>query len=159
MMYRYEDVIGDFAQRTLHNLRVIRELRGREPGSQVFEVTQLVNSTLGLLVFPQQKYVDSIPETSLDELGANGWPIPRIVGNYPQVENLRQLIRVLRNAIAHFNLEFVPGPENVIGSLRVWNTKLRKPNEITWMAELTIDDLEQITERFAEVLLDRETYR
>ncbi len=160
----YEEVIHDFAQRTLANLAAIRRLshsdleteEGRSE-QKVFEVTQLVNSTLGLLVFPQQKYLDRIVEKSLEELVTEGWPIPRVVGNYPQISNLRQLVRMLRNAISHFNLEFHPDSENEIGILTVWNTDPRT-QRVTWKAELSISDLNGITERFAELLLNRETY-
>lgn len=59
----YEEVIHDFAQRTRKNLKVIESLQ--EAGLEVFEVTQLVNSCLGLLVFPQQNFVKKIPHTPL----------------------------------------------------------------------------------------------
>ncbi len=62
----YEEVVSDFAKRTKANLEALEGLKAE--GKQVFELTQLVNSTLGLLVFPQQEYVDSIPCTSLSEL-------------------------------------------------------------------------------------------
>ncbi len=46
----YKEVIQDFARRTRKNLEAIDRLHAE--GRQVYEVTQLVNSTLGLLVFP-----------------------------------------------------------------------------------------------------------
>ena len=76
---------------------------------------------LGLLVFPQQEYVDSIPRTPLEELRRDGWPIPRVIGQFQQVTDLNQLIRYLRNAVAHFNIEFVGDGESNIKILRVWN--------------------------------------
>ncbi len=48
----YEEVIRDFAERTRAKLRAIEQLEAE--GRDVYEVTQLVNSTLGHLVFPQQ---------------------------------------------------------------------------------------------------------
>lgn len=99
----YESVIRDFAQRTRTNLRTIEDFRAS--GGKAYEVTQLVNSMLGLLVFPRERFIDQIPETSLDDLEAAGWPVPKVVGEFPQARDLRQLIRYLRNAIAHFNIE------------------------------------------------------
>lgn len=153
----YEDVVGDFARRTVANLAAIRHIRHNGQHGPVYEVTQLVNSMLGLLVFPQQKYVDRIPETSLADLESQGWPVPRVIGAYPQVANLRQLVRMLRNAIAHFNLKFIPGSENEIAALTVRNTH-PKTHAVTWKAELSVEDLESITQKFVELLLNRETY-
>lgn len=112
---------------------------------------------LGLLVFPQQRYLDRIPETPIADLANNGWPIPEVVGDYPQVPNLRQLVRMLRNAVAHCNLEFEPGVGNEIQALTVWNTK-PGTRKVTWKARLTVDDLDAITTRFVALLLDRKTY-
>ena len=145
----YEEVIRDFATRTQKNLRAIEGLQAK--GSEVYEVTQLVNSTLGLLVFPQQEYVDRIPETPLDELRRSGWPVPRCRLGSDQVQNLNQLIRYLRNAIAHFNLEFIGDGRAQIRLLRVWNEN--RAGAKTWEAELSASDLRGITERFIDLLL------
>ena len=92
----YHVLIEDFARRTRSNLQALRCLQ--ESGVEVFEVTALVNSMLGLLIFPQQSYVDRLPEGSLEELAREGWPIPKIEGAYPQVPSLKQLVRHLRSA-------------------------------------------------------------
>ena len=144
----YEDVIRDFAQRTLKNLQAIERLRSE--GQDVYEITQLVNSTLGILVFPQQRYIDQIPNTPLKQLKQQGWPIPKVRPGLQQVEDLNQLIRYLRNAIAHFNIEFIGDGQNRLHMLRVWN--MRRGNKI-WEAELSFDDLRGIAERFIELLL------
>ncbi|MBA7698739.1 hypothetical protein ES703_107421 [subsurface metagenome] len=88
----YEEVIRDFAQRTQKNLQAIEYLlkkrkEGREV-PEVFETTQLVNSTLGLLVFPQQQFVNDIPATPINELKKMGWPVPKVCSGFPQVKNL-----------------------------------------------------------------------
>lgn len=144
----YEHVIRDFAQRTLRNMRVIDELK--EQGQEVYEITQLVNSTLGLLVFPQQGYVKRIPRTPLEQLRSDGWPVPKVRGGFDQVQNLNQLIRHLRNAIAHFNIKFIGDGQNRLRLLRVWNVREGKK---TWEAELSVQDLRGIAERFIELLM------
>ena len=78
----YEDVIADFAKRTEANLQTIRRLAKEGGATPAFEVTQLVNSMLGLLVFPQQRYVDRIPETPITDLASSGWPIPEVVPGF-----------------------------------------------------------------------------
>lgn len=155
---KYENLVNDFALRTRKNLEIIRQLHEDEKAlpdynehdARVYEVTQLINSMLGLLVFPQQKFVDRIPQTSLDDLRIQGWPIPRVVGNYPQVRDLKQLVTYLRHAIAHFNLEFT-SRDGQISGLYVWNTDPRT-KIILWKAELTKEELEVITDKFIQLL-------
>ena len=135
---------------------MIRRLR--DEGQPVYEVTQLINSLLGLLVFPSEKFFRSLPRTQLARLQRDGWPIPQVVGSYQQARHLQELIRYLRNAVAHFNVEFLPKevtgtqerPE--ITGLRVWNTD---PNTRakTWEATLSLRDLEGITEHFLTLVL------
>lgn len=150
----YAELVADFAKRTRVNLDAIRELRGA--GQDVYEVTALINSMLGLLVFPQQNYVNSIPETPLADLRAAGWPLPRTRGGFPEVQSLRGLIRYLRNAITHCNLEFQSGGNGEISGLVVWNMDRGKR---TWEAELDIEDLDGIAARFSEMLIDPRTWR
>ena len=147
----YEEVIRDFAERTRANLRAIERLQSE--GGRVYEITQLVNSTLGLLVFPQQKYVNQIPHLPLEQLEQHGWPIPKIRGDFRQVSDLNQLVRYLRNAIAHFNIQFIGDGQNQICLLRVWNTDPRSRRK-TWEAELSVDDLRKISNRFIDLLLN-----
>jgi hypothetical protein len=149
----YEEVVRDFARRTKANLAVIDRLRAS--GNEVYEVTQLVNSLLGLLVFPQQEFVDRIPEKTLDQLRQDGWPIPNVRGNFRQVSDLRQLIRYLRNAIAHFNVQFLGDGQGQIRGLRVWN---EKRSVKTWEAELSVDDIRGIAERFITLLETQELW-
>jgi hypothetical protein len=149
----YEDVIRDFAERTRLNLRAIERLE--TDGHDVYEVTQLVNSTLGLLVFPQQEFVDRIPETPLTELVRDRWPVPTVRRGADRVNNLNQLIRYLRNAIAHFNIQFVGDGRNEVSVLRVWNENQNGVK--TWEAELSVMDLRGITERFIRLLLNEKS--
>jgi hypothetical protein len=121
-------------------------------GAEVYEVTALMNSMLGLLVFPQQKYVDAIPETPIEELARLGWPLPEVVGNFPQIPNLRQLVRHLRNAISHFNVEFFVDDSNQIAGLVVWNVDPRS-RRTTWKARLSVSDLDAIAHRFITLIL------
>ena len=162
----YEDVVRDFASRTKKNLEVIETLQNE--GREVFEVTQLINSMLGLLVFPQQRYIQSIPKTPLKQLENEGWPVPRVTGRFRQVTNLNQLIRYLRNAVAHFNIKFIGDGSNEIAILRVWNmAPVREKGKIVrdengkpkeeknWEAELSLDDIREITYRFIELIEKR----
>jgi HEPN pEK499 p136 len=146
----YQELVRDFAIRTRKNLLALEEARAQ--GAEVYEITQLVNSTLGLLVFPQQEYVDKIPKTPLHQLAAEGWPVPKVTGGFPQVPDLNRMIRYLRNAIAHFNIKFIGDGTDHIRVLRVWNTDLRT-HAVTWQAELSVEDLRKLANRFVEMVL------
>ena len=148
----YMNVVRNFAERTIHNLGVIQKM-AKEDANSVFEVTQLMNSLLGLLVFPQQEYVTSIPRTSLQDLESNGWPIPRVVGEYPQARDLRHLIRLLRNSIAHFNVRFKSDERKSLHGIKLWNIDPRT-DKITWKAELTVEETETLVRKFVDLLLD-----
>lgn len=96
----YEDLLKDFTKRTKRNLAVIEQLHRK--GEEVYEVTQLVNSCLGLLVFPKERFIQEIPETPLEQLEKEGWPIPKVTGKFPQAKNLWELIRYLRKCYCPF---------------------------------------------------------
>ena len=147
----YEDVVADFAKRTQKNLHALEQLQ--EQGGEVFEVTQLINSMLGLLIFPREEFVGRIPEKPLAELKMEGWPVPNVRPGFPQVSNLNELVRYLRNAISHFNIEFFGDGHNEIRTIRVWNTCPRSRKK-TWEADLGLNDLRAIAERFTQLLIE-----
>ena len=160
----YTDVVRDFALRTRKNLEAIEGLAAAH--GDVFEVTQWINSMLGLLVFPQQRYVDEIPKTPLAELVRTGWPIPHVRGDFAQVQDLNQLIRYLRNAVAHFNIKFIDDGRGNIAILQVWNMAPVKGNDgrpvrcangkiierKNWEAELGGNELRGSANRFLDLL-------
>jgi hypothetical protein len=150
----YVSLIHDFARRTLANLDALKLMREHSPDVEFYEVTNLINSMLGLLIFPQQAFVKEIPSTPLSELEAQGWPIPRIIGKFPQVKNLNQLVRFLRNAISHCNVKFKAGSRDEIIGLVVWNKDTSQPGSpMTWKAELSLDEIEKITRKFVALIL------
>jgi len=150
----YEDVVAEFAWRTHENLHAIELAAGQGPG--VFETTQLINSMLGLLVFPREEFVDRIPRTPLADLRKQGWPLPRVRPGFAQARDLAELVRYLRNAISHFNIEFQGDSQNRISGIRVWNMRRR---DKTWEADLRLDELRGIAERFTQVLVENSNFR
>ena len=150
----YEDVVANFAKRTMKNLQALESLQ--QQGADVFEVTQLINSMLGLLIFPREEFVGRIPKKSLPELKSEGWPVPKVSPGFRQVANLNELVRYLRNAISHFNIKFIEDGNNKICTLRVWNIETRGGKK-TWEADLGLTDLRAIAERFTRLLLEGST--
>jgi hypothetical protein len=156
----YESLIHDFAKRTLSNLDAVQRMRLHSPDTHFYEVTHLVNSMLGLLIFPQQAFVNEIPPRRLSELEAEGWPIPRVTGQFAQVRDLNQLVRYLRNAIAHCNVKFTANDRGEITGLVVWNNDTRKPGHPKiWQAEMSVNEVERITRLFVQVILTKPAKR
>jgi len=150
----YEDVIRDFALRTKTNLEFIESWSNEDSSkSDVYETTQLINSLLGLIVFPREEYMSRIRRIPLQELVNDGWTVPRVIGQYPQAKDLRDLIYKLRHAVSHFNLEFISNIEGQISGIKVWNCDMNKKQEIIWVAELEIEELRDIAYRFIDLII------
>lgn len=83
-----------------------------------YEATHLINSLLGLLIVPKERLLDDIPTTPLDQLDHTQWgrtsdwltqPNKCELGHEHSL-TLRQFVRKLRNAVAHFHIQ--PYPES-----------------------------------------------
>ena len=105
------DLEDEFIARTQKNLRAIECLK--EKGGEVYEVTQLLYSMLGLLIFPKEKLHKKIQPKNWDIMVKEGWPLPS--GDNAHVSDLKQLIKNMRNAVAHFNIELVNDGNEIIG--------------------------------------------
>ena len=86
--------LGDFAQRTIVNLDAV------EKASDSYEITQLINSLLGLIIFPKERNWDMRYST--------GWN--RVLHKYVVYPKKRMtnsnLMRNLRNAVSHSHIMF-----------------------------------------------------
>lgn len=149
----YEHLVRDFAARTRHNLALLRRLK--QEGHEVYEVTALINSLLGLPVFPQQRFIDRIPRKPLADLQAEGWPLPEVVGQFPHVNDLHELVRYLRNAVSHFNLKFESDHNGEISGLQVWNVHPRT-GRTTWRGRFSLSEVEGVAERIVDLILQGE---
>lgn len=147
----YRNVIRDFAERTRANLELV-ERTAADPGGSAHEFTQLVNSMLGLLVFPKEEYYTRIPRDSLKQLRKKGWPVPDTAGDLPPAKDLRELIRYMRNAITHFNIEFHASGNGELVGLTLWNLDGGASGPKTWQAFFTGEQLRDLTFRFVDVL-------
>lgn len=150
---RYEKLVQDFAERTLANLESIEKLQVEQPEGTYYEVTQLINSLLGLLVFPQQRYFNQIPKVPLLELRRQGWPIPENKTQSPEIVDIKRFTRYLRNAITHFNIVFLEDTttEQIIG-IKVWN--INEDKEKDWEIEFPLDELRDFTKCFIKYIVD-----
>ncbi len=91
MMYlKGKDFVSDFASRTLMNIKKIENMK--DDDGERYEVTQLINSLLGLIVFPNEYGISGVGLNSLK---------PYIIH-----DNGKSLLRNLRNAIGHGHILF-----------------------------------------------------
>ncbi|MNE71949.1 hypothetical protein D3C80_1678570 [compost metagenome] len=70
-----------------------------------YETTQLLNALIGLLFFPHEKMRELIPGKTLQDIDAWGFSQDCIINagthNVPQEINLREIVKRLRNSVAH----------------------------------------------------------
>lgn len=106
----------DFAKSFMHRtLEIARDYNGP------YEATLLINCMLGLLVLPKEALIEKIPTTPFESLA--DWGIhPSSIRSPGTCEyghehspNLRQLVRRMRNAVAHFKIEPFPSKGEVKG--------------------------------------------
>ena len=152
----YKILIADFAERTLVNLDHVQEQVARG-NKGAFEVTQLRNSLLGLIVAPHEREMRRIPTTRMNRLCAQDWPRLTTGGKDPKT--LRDLLRKLRNAVAHFNVEFIADtdPDSVrrITSVKVWNQTTSGARDKTWEGEISVEALDRLARKIAKVYLEQ----
>ena len=98
------DLGDEFIARTQKNLIAIECLK--DISCKVYEVTQLLNSMLGLLIFPKERRLyEKIQNKRWDMMVKEEWPLPS--EDYSHVSDLKQLITNMRNAVAHCNFEII----------------------------------------------------
>lgn len=107
MMYaKGNDFIKDFAERTKSNLAALE--------NSPYEVTQLINSMVGLLIIPQQRQFKKITDTLIDSNLLNKMENCIKQNTYKKPINLQEICRHLRNAVAHSRIEFEAEKPNII---------------------------------------------
>ena len=145
----YNELISDFADRTLRNLDFVQE-RVRDGEQDLYDVTQLWNSLLGLVVLPletdKKRGNRRIPATPMTELGCQGWP--RLTSSGQDNESLHDVVKHLRHAVAHANVEFVPRSDGEIISVKIWNESPSGGHK--WTGAATVEELE----RFVRLLVE-----
>lgn len=150
------------ARRTKTNLDFIYQ--AKKDGKKVEEVTQLINSMLGMLICLREKYFhgrsvtwDDVCQHSLKTIyvSANKREKESDVWE-PYQPSFSQLITCLRHAFAHncFSLvgdESQPRGKREIVGLKIWNTPTGRDYK-TWKTQLTINELRDIAYLFIDYL-------
>ncbi len=152
-MSMYAEFTSDFATRTLENLNYIE--KAEKNGENTYEVTQLINSFLGLIVFPQEQDEErvgrvSIDPTILDNLRL-GITENTYTGRHEEV-NLQNLIYHFRNAISHGHIKPHADKDKEISGLEFYDCNpYRKIEEFRIKVEISL--LREFVCAFAEGLI------
>lgn len=136
-MSYYTEFVREFAERSRSNLERIEAKKHR--GEKYYEVTQLINSLLGMLVFIHE-----------DEILSNkrlvcipGFPdVKPIVGK--RKTRLSDLVEALRNAVCHGQIkQAATGDSKTITGFTFWTTPSRgeKPRRRTWEAKYSLAEI------------------
>ena len=130
-----------FATRTRTNLLSLERLQASSANHEVHVVTQLVNSLLGVVVFPWERRVtDNFDGTELSVLATEGWPAWKMSGK--KIKTLGKFVQCLRHSVAHGNIRFSSNsrlPAEV--TVYVANFPLREPGPAIWEGEIRADQL------------------
>jgi HEPN pEK499 p136 len=144
----YNNLVSDFIKRTKTNLEFI-ELH--KDDSHLYEFTQLINSLLGIVVLPRERSFKRIPPIPFEKLIQNDWKLPTILTNNYGINNLRALIRVFRNSVAHFNIRFLSNNLDEIDGIIIYN---KRGKRILFEAVFTLQDLREFINKLSETILN-----
>lgn len=182
-------------RRTLDNLEYIEADVVAQRREEIFEITQLVNSFLGVLAHPWEKLFDAGSLATL-EIGSeeyDGLGFPTLPSTWSQdtehPKNLAHLLRLLRNGVAHGNIDLLSKEqlrckygkepeklvrEDEIGGAEIWNNKDETDSKAwtqpvgrryykspyrTWGTVLTIDEMRACLDALIRLSKKREYLR
>jgi hypothetical protein len=142
----------DIMRRSMANLAFIEAHAG--PAGP-YEVTQLINTFLGALAHPFEAMRGDLIALSLSDATVQGWPpITQERPTDREPSSLVDLIRLMRNGLAHGNITLLADGKGRIQSLRIWNTDPRTGAR-TWSAVVALQDMRRFLDRFVELIEQR----
>lgn len=151
----YKDFNKEFAQRTLENLRLFEENNDNTDKSVLvkFEVTQLINSLFGALIFLKEKNMPK-PKTVLDDYDSSVTWLREEYGFEEkwvekQDNTMENVIKHLRNSLAHGHIEPFPEGKEVEGFTFTDEKviKIDRKNKINvkyWSVQLKLEAIKQL---------------
>lgn len=90
-----------------------------------YETTLLLNCLVGLLLFPNERFIDQIPDRSLHELSFWGLQADCITSaggeKNPSELSLRDIVRRLRNSVAHCRIEPYPNDHRLCEGFKFYD--------------------------------------
>lgn len=177
--YNMENFLDDFAKRTMANLKYIED---KAKSENLFEVTQLINSMLGLIILPVEatNRVDKITDKKIKDLMIEDYNTivdliqkckseNRFFSDYmddiPSMSILN-LIKHIRNAVAHsgnHGIHFYPISENgQISNIIFYDFKKNQDNnqpDEEFCIKLSVDELKKLVISLSNIFSDDDRFK
>jgi len=143
-MSKWEDFPRDFLRRTMLN---VENYRG------TYDVVNLINNCLGMIVIPNEHLIEALPEYSFDHADKR-FGIDKNNITYEHKENykLSNILRHVRNGLSHGLIEQRTQDEEIIG-VRFFDRADRDSPD-NFSLELSINELRQFAFSLAKAFLD-----
>lgn len=150
-----QKIMPEYIDRTLENLNIIENST-----SKSYEITQLINSFVGLLILPnEEKYVtigdSDIQQTTLSNIRNNS-TLCLDVNMQKEDKSLQNIVRHLRNGVCHFRIKFCG--RNEIETIRFQDfdkDKITKKLTKNFEAEIDIALLRNFVVEFGKSMRDK----
>lgn len=155
--FKHDDLVRVFAERTLINLNFIEEHKTRDG---LFEVTQLINSLLGLLVFPVEAYIKrEDPNARFSEISRIRRACRTLTPN-ADADSAEGFLTLMRNAVAHCGLKLKGEgrdfDQGEIQSVFFWNYPDGDSTKgFNWKIEMPLDVLREFVSYLARVIAEK----
>lgn len=147
-MYKKVNYSAEFAKRTRSILR--------DCFSEEYEVTQLINSMVGLLIIPEQKEYKNIDDNYISNELLN--KLQKC--SKPSSVDFRTIIHRMRNAVAHSRIEFIGEKQSKDGNMEIQRVRFKDKNQRNssdvFEIELCIDDLKKLLYEFTDSIIKNE---
>ncbi len=138
-IYNKKNFVADFAYRTKKNLDFINKNKNTH---KIFETTQMINSFLGLIIFPQERSI-------FNKISCDPVFLSKLIhcikkNTYEGEIDFSKILRHLRNSIAHGKIEINSLEEEdkhfEINNL-IFKDKNPKNESEEFIIDISIDDL------------------
>lgn len=148
----FTDFHRELAMRTIKNYNHIKALSEKQitiDDNNAYEVTQLINSLLGIVV--------SIKESELfdEELSRiqfnSDWGCPTISNKYKGKDTI-EIIKHLRNATAHMNIVPHPSKKETEISTITFKSINSETETTVWSCVFTVEELEKFLIKLSEYI-------
>ena len=150
-MVETRNALLDFVRRTELNLKNLELLQAQDEEhdaqTRFFEITQLINSCIGLVIFPYERAFDYLPNVELKNVKI--YQEVRIYHSIKKTEpkNLKDLIKKMRNSFAHTNMCFKNSNNQIVG-VYLWGYPglVSKSSPPDWVIYIRIDTLKKLVQ-------------
>ena len=147
---------GEFAGRSMKNLDFI--LGAAENHEEVHPVTQTIGALLGIVVFPWEKNAfNAVKKKRIAVATSEGWPKWRMSGtriNSNQVKTVGDLIKLVRNSIAHGHVTFDSDSRNPSDVMVTFENYPKGSKNADWKGSIQADALADFCRQFSNFVAD-----